>query len=97
MSNMQFYFAMAVPSILVILSWMQSNARLAWVESGIDRLDGRIDKLNERMDKFSERLDTLGERIDKLNDRVTSIEGDLRTFYGVTGKLEGRVEELSRR
>ena len=37
------------------------------------------------------------ERLDRLDTRVGHIGSDLRAFYAMTGKLEGRVEELSRK
>ena len=44
-----------------------------------------------------ERLDRLDTRLDRLDTRVGNIEGDLRAFYTVTGKLEGLVDELARK
>lgn len=87
MTNMQFYIALAVPSILVILSWLQQDKRLARVESVVDRLDSRIDRLDGRIDHLDSRIDA----------RLNTIEHDLRQFYSVTGELKGRVDELARR
>lgn len=84
MSNIQFYIALAVPSILVILSWLQQDKRLARQEATIDRMDSSIDG----------RIDRLDSRIDA---RLNTIEHDLRQFYAVTGELKGRVDELARR
>ena len=36
-------------------------------------------------------------RLDRIENRVTVIEGDLRQFYSVTGKLEGRLDEISKK
>ena len=94
MTNMQFYIALAVPSILVILSWLQQDKRLARVESVVDRLDSRIDRLDGRIDRLDGRIDHLDSRIDA---RLNTIEHDLRQFYSVTGELKGRVDELARR
>lgn len=61
MTNLQLLLTIGIPSILVILSWMQSNQRLSRVEAALD----------------------------KVGD-------DLRQFYRMIGKLEGRVESLER-
>ena len=36
-------------------------------------------------------------RLNRLDTRVSHIEADLRSFYSITSKLEGRVDELSRK
>ncbi len=36
-------------------------------------------------------------RLDSIDRKLTVIEGDLRTFHNVTGKLEGRLDEISKR
>ncbi len=91
LTNMQFYIALAVPSILVILSWLQQDKRLARLESTIDKMDSRIDG---RLDRLDSRIDHLDGRIEA---RLNTIEHDLRQFYSVTGELKGRVDELARR
>ncbi len=35
-SNMQFYLAMGVPSVLVVLSWVQANQRGARIKVTVD-------------------------------------------------------------
>ena len=91
LTNMQFYIALAVPSILVILSWMQQDKRLARLESTLDQMD---DRLGGRMDRLESRIDELDRRVEM---RLTTIEHDLRQFYAITGELKGRVDELARR
>jgi hypothetical protein len=36
-------------------------------------------------------------RFNKVEDRLTAIDGDLRQFYHLTGKLEGRVDAIEKR
>ena len=91
LTNMQFYIALAVPSILVILSWLQQDKRLARLESTIDKMGSRIDG---RLDRLDSRIDHLDGRIEA---RLNTIEHDLRLFYSVIGELKGRVDELARR
>ena len=62
MANAQFYTGIAIPSILVISSWLQQDRRLARIETQIETLTS-----------------------------------DYRNFYGMEQKLEGRVDELSKR
>jgi hypothetical protein len=57
----------------------------------IDRLDAKIDGvsalLNARLDGVSA----------GLNARLDVIEGDLRQFYHLSGKLEGRIDGIEKR
>jgi hypothetical protein len=43
------------------------------------------------------RLDAIDRRIDKIETRLELIQKDMREFYGVTQKLEGRIDEISHR
>jgi hypothetical protein len=36
-------------------------------------------------------------RFNKVEDRLTAIDADLRQFYHLTGKLEGRVDAIEKR
>lgn len=59
MKSLQLLLTIGIPSVLVILSWMQSNQRLSRVKASLD----------------------------KVGD-------DLRQFYRIIGKLEGKVESI---
>jgi hypothetical protein len=39
----------------------------------------------------------LWRRLDKIDTRLDLIQKDQREFYGITQKLEGRVDEISHR
>ena len=83
MSNLQFalLIASSISSyVLVIIAWMNSNARLS-------RLEATVDASSSKQDAgFAE-----------VRAKLGSIDNHLMTFYTVTGKLEGRIDELSRR
>ncbi len=36
-------------------------------------------------------------RFDQVDTRFNRVDADLRQFYAVTGKLEGRVDEISKK
>ncbi len=87
--------------------------RIDGVEAKIDgveaRLDQRIDSLEAKLDQ---RIDGVEAKIDgveaRLDQRIDSLEAkfdrrfdilthDLQEFYRVTGRLEGRVDEIAKR
>jgi hypothetical protein len=70
--------------VLVILSWINQNQRLSDLRS--DMRSGLGD-LGGRIDS----------RLDQLDRRLVLIEGDQKQFFAITGKLEGRIEELHRK
>ena len=94
MSNIQFYFAMGVPSILVILSWIQANSRSGDLKENMNR---QFDSMNRRFEDVNRQFDAMNHRLDGVDRRLETIDGDLKHFHNVTGKLEGRVDELSNR
>jgi DNA anti-recombination protein RmuC len=57
----------------------------------IDKAEART---QQRIDQMEQRT---GKRLDKIDDRLDLIQKDQREFYGVTQKLEGRVDEISHR
>jgi hypothetical protein len=50
-------------------------------------------RLHELKAEMNLKFDKLDRRMDKVDDRLDGIDGELKRFV----KLEGRVEELSRR
>ncbi len=52
--------------------------------------------LMNRRDVESLRVD-MNRQFDGVNSRLTRIEDYQKQFFTVTGKLDGRIEELSRR
>ena len=89
MSKLQFVSLLgpAVGSfVLVILAWMQSNYRLSDLKDNINQRFSNVDRQFEHVDRQFERMDA----------RLLRIENDQREFYGITQKLEGRIDEISR-
>jgi len=39
----------------------------------------------------------MNERFNKIEDRLNQIDADLRQFYHLAGKLEGRIDALEKR
>ena len=76
MTNLQLLLSIGIPSLLIALSIIQSNARFA------------------AMDK---RMDGTDKRLDKIDADLVAINADLKQFYGMTTKLEGRMDEISKR
>ena len=42
-------------------------------------------------------FDKVDVRFNKIEDRLSAIDADLRQFYHLTGKLEGRVDAIEKR
>ena len=86
MTNMQLLLSIGIPSLLVILSWISNNTRLANLEqrldAGTNRLDGRINALSDRLDRqidslqarMDQRFDYLVDATVKLHERVATVE-----------------------
>jgi hypothetical protein len=43
------------------------------------------------------RLDRVDGRIDRIETRLDRIDADLRQFFRITGRLEGRMDSLEKR
>lgn len=97
MANLQF-IALLIPAIgsivLVILAWVNQNQRAGDLREDMNRrfTDLKGD-MNLRFDQVSKRLDGVDRRLDGIDKRLDGVDGELKRFI----KLEGRVEEISRR
>lgn len=80
MTNLQLMLSIGVPSILILLSWLQTNVRLLDLKENVNQRFQQVDQ-----------------RFQQLESRLTHLESDYKEFYGLQKKLEGRVDELSRR
>ena len=49
MTDLQLVLTISIPSLLVVLSWIQSNSRLARVEAAVASTNKRIDDLQRQM------------------------------------------------
>jgi hypothetical protein len=48
-------------------------------------------------DDMDHRFDEVGRQFAEVNRRLGLIEADQKQFYTVTGRLDGRLDELSKR
>lgn len=87
MTNTQLWLSIGIPSFLILLSWIQTNNRLS---------DLRL-YFEARFSEVNRRFDEVERRFDRVESRIRVLEADYREFYGMEKKLEGRVDELSKR
>ena len=73
--------------VLVILAWLHSNARLT----------DAVASMNRNFDRMDKRFEAIDRKFEGIEKRLDRIDGDLKEFYGTTKRLEGRVDEISRR
>lgn len=96
------FIALLIPALgsilLVILAWMQANSRLSDLRTDTHR---QFDGVNRQLEGLNRRIDSaegaLDQKISALAGQVTTLASDYRSFYGLEQKLEGRVDELSKR
>ncbi len=72
---MQFYIVIAIPSILVVLSWMQQDKRLARIESLIDSM--RAENIAFRDSTHRDNItlrDSIHHDMIALHERVATVE-----------------------
>lgn len=90
MSKLQFITLLspAVGSfVLVLLAWMQSNSRLADLK----------ETMNQRFEQVNQRFASVDRQFERMDARLVRVDNDQREFYGITRKLEGRIDELCKR
>jgi len=81
--------------VLVILAWINSNARVSDMNA---KFDSKLSDLTTDFKSDMHRqFDEVSRQFGEVNRRLTLIKTDLKQFYGITQKLEGRVDEISRR
>jgi hypothetical protein len=61
MTNLQLLLSIGIPSILVILSWINNSQRLTRLEAGLDATNRRLDDTNKRLEVG---LDACNKRLD---------------------------------
>ncbi len=52
--------------------------------------------VNGLREEFRREFDSVRRELDKMERRLGLIEGDQKHFFEVTGKLDGRIDQLSR-
>lgn len=100
MTNVQFIslLSTAIGSfVLVILAWINQNQRSTDLRADMNRRFEEA-KLNtdRQFDEVNRRFGDIHRQFDEVNRRLTLIEGDQKQFFTVTGKLDGRIDQLSR-
>ena len=89
MTNLQFIslLSTAIGSfVLVILAWINQNQRST---------DLRAD-VNRQFDEVNRRFGDVNRQFEEVSRRLSLIENDQKQFFAVTGKLDGRIDQLSR-
>ncbi|WP_419804422.1 hypothetical protein [Terriglobus sp.] len=94
MNKLQFVSIMVTVAssfVLIVLAWMQSNVRMSRIETMLDSV------VNRQSADMKDVRDRQTADMREVRDRLDTIDNHLMTFYTITGKLEGRIDELSRR
>ena len=101
MNKLQFVSIMVTVAssfVLVVLAWMQSNVCMSRIEALIDSVMVRQSSDNKEMRSDLQQVQhSFAADMKEVRDRLTTIANHLMTFYTITGRLEGRIDELSRR
>ena len=90
MTQLQFIVLLtpAVGSVvLVLLVWLHQNQ---WLTDTNNRFDGLKADMNQQFDRMDRQFD-------RTDRRLILIENDQKQFFTVTGKMDGRIDELSRK
>ena len=93
MTNLQFIslLSTAIGSfVLVILAWVNQNQRSTDLRDDVSR------RFNEAERNVSRQFAEVNRQFDEVSRRLTLIESDQKQFFAVTGKLDGRIDQLSR-
>jgi hypothetical protein len=78
MNNAQFYFAMGLPTFMVLIgiflnqrSFDLLNARMGAIETRMDRIEARLDRIEADLREFYRTLGQHDARLDNLENRGT--------------------------
>ncbi len=97
MTNFQFIslLSTAIGSfVLVILAWLHQNQRLTDQRVDTQRQFGDMQRqFGEVQRQFGDMQRLFGE----VKSALATLSADYQNFYGLEQKLEGRVDELSKR
>ena len=77
-------FAIAIPTLVILLGILLNRRDLLDLKADIKS------EMNRRFDEVDRKFESVHRRLDRIDD-------DLKQFHSVTGRLEGRIDELSRR
>jgi hypothetical protein len=75
MTNVQLMLSIGIPSLLIVLSWVQQSARFSRLESSVDRLADSVDRRFESMRSEMVALrDSIHRDMITLHERVAVVE-----------------------
>ena len=104
MTNTQFYLLLspAIGSlVLVVLAWIHQNQRISDLRADTNR---QFDNVQRQFENVQRQFENVQRQFDDVNRQLHEVRGSLNTlssdyhnFYGMEQKLEGRVDELSKR
>ena len=109
MTNVQFIslLSTAIGSfVLVILAWLHQNQRLSDLRADTNRqfADSRADTNRQFADlrtdtnrQFADSRADTSRQFAEVKTSLATLTSDYQHFYGLEQKLEGRVDELSKR
>ena len=98
--------------VLVLLAWMQSNSRMTDLKENMvqrfadsDRklsdlraeMNGRFESVDQQFNGVNRQFDRIDRQFDSMGQRMERLENDQKQFFTVTGKLDGRIDEIARR
>ena len=84
MNDTQLALSIGIPSLLVILSWIHNNTRLARLESSSDATNRRVDETNRRLDDLIRGINT------DMNSLRDSIHRDMIGLHERLAAVEAR-------
>jgi DNA anti-recombination protein RmuC len=90
MTNLQLLLSIGIPSILVVLSWISNNSRLADHEKRFDSIDKRFDSVDKRFESIDKRFDSIDKRFESMERRFE--EMDRRFDSGISSQHKDALE-----
>lgn len=97
MTNLQFIslLSTAIGSfVLVILAWLHQNQRLT--DQRVDT-QGQFGEVQRQFGEVQRQFGDIQRQFGEVKSALATLSTDYQNFYGLEQKLEGRVDELSRR
>ena len=98
--------------VLVVLAWLHQNQRLSDLRADTNRhiddlrsdtnrqfadVNRQFADVNRQFADVHRQFDDVNRQFVEMRAALATLSADYRTFYGMEQKLEGRVDELSKR
>lgn len=68
MNNVQLLLSIGIPSLLVVLTWLSNNTKLAAFERRLDGIDERLDTVDDRFNRVDDRFNEVNSRFNQVID-----------------------------